>query len=165
MWHVSCHTNQRWDFICHLHKKPISHVRCLGLCCSSNQPTRSLYSLTQRGVTMLCQLTHRLLARQVTVCAQNAWCFPLCSANSTNYWLLWITQTFFKIWYWSFELETFLIFRYRCIFLWLCTIYVSNFPRKLFVCASLHVWNWSLFFRVACALSWLAVDMQTVNHD
>ncbi|XP_049416416.1 mitochondrial Rho GTPase 1-A isoform X5 [Epinephelus fuscoguttatus] len=52
----------------------------------SSQPTCSLYSLTQRSVTTLCQLTHRLRAREVTVCRNlcgnmhGVTC--LCSANS-----------------------------------------------------------------------------------
>ncbi len=70
-----------WDFVVFVN--PVSDVRCLGLCCSSSQPTSSLYSLTQRGVTKLCQLTNRLLARQVTVSVKSAWCFLLvpCKLN------------------------------------------------------------------------------------
>ena len=69
-------------------KNPINHIWCLGLCFSSSQPARSLYSVAQRGVSMLCQLTPRLLAREVTVCCwihvKNAWCYLLmqCSLNS-----------------------------------------------------------------------------------
>ncbi|XP_037647944.1 mitochondrial Rho GTPase 1-A isoform X3 [Sebastes umbrosus] len=50
----------------------------------SSQPTRSLYSLTQRSVTMLCQLTHRLLAREVTVCV----CVGISVRNACRYLLV-----------------------------------------------------------------------------
>lgn len=40
-----------------------------GLCCSSSQPTSSLITMTPPSVAMVCQLTYKLLIRQVTVSA------------------------------------------------------------------------------------------------
>lgn len=40
-----------------------------GLCCSTSQPTSSLITMTPPSVAVVCQLTYKLLTRQVTVSA------------------------------------------------------------------------------------------------
>lgn len=73
--------------------KPRSHVSCFGFCSSSSQPSRSLYSLTQPSVTALCQLTRRLLAREVPVCLRgNVMTHDVCSSANSDCHMFKITQ-------------------------------------------------------------------------